>query len=678
VTPPEKRRNFVSLISLFKKRAFACLLLSISMSSFCACKKVSKQGEKQRPVVNTTATDVSTTSDTSPVHTTADTEETIQATRENSNSLSALESTPCQSDGCNDLYWCQDSTGDSVCDCKSITLETEPFCWRKGNETGTTFSYSPLIQLSLGNHVSYGLRADGRAQCWGGQFETCPMPPAGITFKQLAIDADYGCGLLEDGTIHCWGEDHARVLNERIDNTYTNISAANQTLCAVQTDGAVQCWQLGGALPSLVTADVPFVQIAAGTAFKCGLKSDGTIDCWGANQGVQHDAPEGDDYIQVVAGADYVCGLKQNGNVTCLEQELNWTLGSVTSPPADGSFVKISGGEYTVCGLRDNGTVSCWGFEADDGMKAPTDETFVDVAVGYSHACGLRDDGTARCWSDRMEAEEVTPVNSQVVTDISVGMYTTCWVEQSGDLKCRGCQRGLDGSVPDFCIPPSGSDFERVYLGQNWGCAVTHAGDNVCWGDTRWTDKLTESIEQMAMDIGSICVLLNGGQIRCADAQTELPTSLVNEEFIHVSCAPLVCCGVQTDHTVACWGETDDISLPATEDVRQVELNDQGVGVLLDDERVAWWHKESGVTVITPNDVPISQLVPSPVFACGLQEDGTLICWGESDDSELLPPTQIRFSKISCDSSMRLSCCGLEKESGREICWGSDTRNLWQ
>ena len=62
-----------------------------------------------------------------------------------------------------------------------------------------------FTQISAGGDHSCGLRADGSAVCWGGNYFGGATAPTG-SFTQISAGWDHTCALRADGSAVCWGE----------------------------------------------------------------------------------------------------------------------------------------------------------------------------------------------------------------------------------------------------------------------------------------------------------------------------------------------------------------------------------------------------------------------------------------------------------------------------------------
>jgi hypothetical protein len=127
-------------------------------------------------------------------------------------------------------------------------------------------------------------------------------------------------------------------------------------------------------------------------------------------------------------------------------------------------------------------------------------------------------------------------------------------------------------------------------------------------------------------------------------------------------------CGRVSDGTVRCWGSVgwEQVAPPPEVVFQQLSVGDKAACGVLESGELACWclgaHDEDTI-------YELCQQVPKGTFvrvetgeydACAQQEDGTLVCFGASD---LEPPSQPLV-----DFAMRSGACGL-REDGEIVCW---------
>jgi len=204
--------------------------------------------------------------------------------------------------------------------------------------------------------------------------------------------------------------------------------------CALLESGGIQCWT-----PTTEPADVTgfaagIAAITVGGGHGCARLSTGALQCWGNNtygqlgDGTTAGSPTAVDVINlpgevtaVAAGVNHTCALTQAGGVLCW----GWNnygqlgIGSTTTTPTPTDVVGLSSG-------------------------------VVALGAGHYHTCAATDAGAVLCWgqNDSRQLGDGTTTRSNVPV-------------------------GVMGLASDVSFLTGGADHM---------CALTTAGDAVCWG----------------------------------------------------------------------------------------------------------------------------------------------------------------------------------------------------
>ena len=259
--------------------------------------------------------------------------------------------------------------------------------------------------------------------------------------------------------------------------------------------------------------------------------------------------------------------------------------------------------------------------------------TWTTVSTGAFHACALDSDGAATCWGRDTEGE-TTPPEDVVFTDISLGSYRTCALNDAGYVHCWGkymadaptevldavalasqgaCGiRGSDGALTCWgddgvgagILLPPEGSFESIALGHRNGCALDSAGAATCWGD---------------LDNGVV-----GGEPNVA-----LSTVAVGGSATSTSTA----CGIRaSDGGLTCWGQPDYVG--GEPDGSFVDVVIAPIGfyacALDTDGTVQCW----GDDITGEPEGTFDTLSGGIDFACASNDD-TIVCWGDDSDGQV-------------------------------------------
>jgi alpha-tubulin suppressor-like RCC1 family protein len=270
------------------------------------------------------------------------------------------------------------------------------------------------------------------------------------------------------------------------------IAAGHDFTCSVE-DGELACWggnafgQLGNGTTdrSLTPSHVDIanvVEVEAGAAHACARDVEGSVWCWGDNQ-----------YRQV-----------GDGTMTASATPVR-----VTRLPAPAIDIGL-GAEHS-CAVLEGGNVWCWGDNevGQCGTGEPSGDKYIDptralignvdeiVGGGQrrfteGHTCVRRYGDELWCWGSNYHSQHFAEADSEKhpyprdtgihVRALGAGAGMTCVALLDGHFACSGV--GYSGAVGGTSIemPSAVGDIVAIEAGMLTGCAITGAGDAMCWG----------------------------------------------------------------------------------------------------------------------------------------------------------------------------------------------------
>lgn len=195
--------------------------------------------------------------------------------------------------------------------------------------------------------------------------------------------------------------------------------------------------------------------IAAGYGHACAILQGGVLKCWGKN-----------DYGQL--------GLGDTDNRGDAAGEMGSSLPAVTLGTGR-TAKRVFASGYHTCAILDDDKVKCWGrnsagqvgigsvsftYNRGDGanemgddlpyVNLGTSSTVKTMSLGLLHACALMESGDVKCWGENNYAQlgidstvdknapAAVLMGTTTATAIACGMYHTCAIIASGDVKCWG------------------------------------------------------------------------------------------------------------------------------------------------------------------------------------------------------------------------------------------------
>lgn len=351
---------------------------------------------------------------------------------------------------------------------------------------------------------------------------------------------------------------------------------------------------------SVVTRPVYALQIDSNLRHSCAVMSNGDLYCWGYNY-----------YGQLGYGNTYNVG----------DDELPTSVGKVSV----GSKVKkVSLGRDFTCALLESNDVKCWGIN-NFGQ------------LGQGNVITLGDN----------ELPSSIP-NIEIgakVKDIEAGIFHTCVILESDDVKCWGKNLygplGLartdyigDNEKPiDVASVNIGSKVKKLALGMEHTCALLQTGDVKCWGNNgRTYQNCYVKCENEKWHAGSCHTVtvcnestdlfgsLGLGTITII-GDDEHPVSAPNVEIggnaIDISATTRGTCAVLENNSLRCWGRHN-----------YGELGYGNRDIIGDDE------------LPTARDVidvgfEVKSFVGGDYISCAISTDDELKCWGLNNYGQL-------------------------------------------
>lgn len=258
-------------------------------------------------------------------------------------------------------------------------------------------------------------------------------------------------------------------------------------------------------------ASLKVAKIGAGDGAACAVMDNGTVRCWGRNDyGERGTAPSHDDAATPVAVAgitdavdivmggdsgssgDIACAIKKDKTATC------WGGAQMIpkEPLTDIASLALGGGTGYI--VKSDGTVWGWGSTAFNALSDGTESAGPDkpltqipnvagakqLAAGQNHACALLGDGSVTCWGYPSKHLLATPVPG-------LAGVTAVFAMSQRDTTCAIVADAAHCWNDDLVAKPVASLTSITKIaGRNHSCALTAAGEVLCWGDSNDVGQL--------------------------------------------------------------------------------------------------------------------------------------------------------------------------------------------
>lgn len=268
------------------------------------------------------------------------------------------------------------------------------------------------------------------------------------------------------------------------------------------------------------------------------------------------------------------------------------------------------------------------------------------------------------------EAGPGHPTNSLAFKALVTSFNTTCGLRATdGTVVCWG-----EPLAAPTVAPPSGEVLTQLAIGDEDTCGLHPDGTVKCWGGDAHQQLEVPSGTFNAVSVADFygCGVTTQGKIVCW-GQTAGISFPEQSSLVQVVAANRATCVRASDGTIGCAGTNgvDDVPVGKTFTDITVGYNSFACGVETDGTSVCWGAITGAVTArIPPSGDHFVHLAASDGLVCGLRIDGSARCWGNSIDHSVFDvPEGERFSLLAPGNA---HVCGLRKSDNSVVCWGSD------
>ena len=423
----------------------------------------------------------------------------------------------------------------------------------------------------------------------------------------------------------------------------------------------------------------------------------------------------------LAVGARHACGLDPAGKAYCWGENGFGELGDGTRidrtqpTPVNTTarFVAITVGGAISCGLSQAGAVFCWGRNTLTG-DGSSDDRLLPVTVGLPSGavaveasenlvCAISRDGGTYCWGTEIGSSSVFVVSSsrplRIQPDPTYRSLTMsgeifgpgtenvsgrfCGLDGAGAVWCWGRASGVGD--PTFGLTPkrfpTDLRFTRLSAGYAGVCGITSSDQLWCWGARTGdgtaifrTDPVLvdapNTYRQVSVGLNFTCAVRTSGQVQCWG--TNYRGQLGDGSYVeHLRPGPVTGLGAQ----VVVVQAGDDAACGLTQDgavvcwgANKTSLFGDGA---LDYSRVP----VQVANLANAHSVWAGELNPffnDPFYSmCASNSSDQLYCWGDRRSAVPVPATafgQVTWADVAIGRDYG---CGVQGNH-RAYCWGNN------
>lgn len=389
----------------------------------------------------------------------------------------------------------------------AVTEAGKVFC-KNTNSSAFELDVVPGVDGAIDVQVEKGstcaLLRDGQVACWGRGAPGLSLEPHGVADAEW-IESDYSslCVRRRSGDLACWGplggwdvpRDKGIVIEGLEDPSA--LTVGSESACALVQGGQVWCWGSSAhdraeqpAIPYRRFAKgLGFEALAAGTRRVCAAR-DALVRCEDLNGGEEQAFQLPSPVTELQAGAGFFCARTDAGGLHCWGRNIGGQLGDGTRdarespvrPLIPETIRSVAVAEQSVCAVGLSGKLYCWGRYRYRRPPDPQDSaavlvperaakgTFDGVTRRGREVCPYTANWTrCRTFGDYAKREKWRRVGAAEYS----GGFRECSLDREGRVEC-----GSEDQRHHVALPPV-----RLLVGRGGSeCAVTEAGQVVCWG----------------------------------------------------------------------------------------------------------------------------------------------------------------------------------------------------
>ena len=586
-------------------------------------------------------------------------------------------------------------------------------CWGDGHHGRTAPPTNVLFdQIELGPLAACGVTVSGRVKCWGQDdtFNTVHLPTA-ANFVWAGIGDSHGCALDSNGNVTCWANQSNGRSSPPSGVTFRSISVGNEYNCGVTTAAQLECWGRDADGRTSPPSGPLFPAVTTGANHACSIVDGGALNCWGDSAN-NKTSPPGGNFRAIDSLEDFTCGIKLNRKtIRCWGDDGD--TGRVNDAPApdSGTWVDIAVGGSHACALNDEGLVTCWGDNGKGQTDAPPALAIDDCAANSSTDCTAVVDGVA-------DAElEVIDDEDWFAVEFDPGVSYRVYLESGDaqDLQIAGIYDDSGTVVADTASTDSGTSTDALVLFEHTelAAATYYVAANVqtgakgayrLWitihepdaevseqtgsdlpahagtpGHVTVDSEATGEIEQGTdADVDAFAVELEAGKPYAIDVRGECTSDTAQDggTLADPQAELLRADGSRLDATLATHLNAvdtqsssqfhDDDSGTCSNARIEIEVLTGGVYYVAVSSVNATDVGTYTVSVTDDTDYVVNAISAGERHTCAWIGDGSVQCWGLSDNGRTTPPTAVSFAQIELGSA---AACGTTDDDEIE-CWG--------
>lgn len=266
------------------------------------------------------------------------------------------------------------------------------------------------------------------------------------------------------------------------------------------------------------------------------------------------------------------------------------------------------------------------------------------LSAGGAHTCFVLESGDVRC---NGYSNYFMEYFGNDAVSVSAGHYHICVLRENGSVTCSGSNS--NGRTDDY----TGVDAVSISSGYMHNCVLKNNGNVYCWGVTSGSASKGQTVQYTGGDAVGVstgeyhtCILLEDGNVDCY-GQYYIPSAYFNlqdytgGDAIAVASGKDHACVLKDNGNVECWGDNGagQSADYSGGDAIAVAAGGDNTCILLRNGNVyCWGATGAGVTEGYSEGDAVSVSVGLD-HACVLRASGNIFCWGSNGNNKAIEYT---------------------------------------
>ena len=267
---------------------------------------------------------------------------------------------------------------------------------------------------------------------------------------------------------------------------------------------------------------------------------------------------------------------------------------------------------------------------------------------------------------------QTTTTTTQALTEVPAGRYTaisagalhSCAITTAGDAVCWGDNSYFGDDLDNLPTDVPAGEYTAISAGGSLhSCAITTAGDAKCWPAYSYygqTNVPAGKYTTISAGFEHSCAVTTAGEAKCWGLNDERQADAPDGEYTAISAGARQSCAITTAGDAVCWGHNLWTNVPAGRYTAISAGWQHSCAIMTVGDAVCWGHNSDGET-----DVPAGEYTTISAgngYSCAVTTAGEARCWGRN---EYVPAGE--YTTIS--AGHQHSCA--VTTTGEARCWGN-------